>query len=81
MFRRDEKVKVMVKGPGWMKGEKLAIARDRVLTVVDAGGIPVGKEIAVRIERVVDGYIWRENESQSHLSQALLALNKKCGCG
>jgi len=55
MFRRDEKVKVMVKGPGWMKGEKLAIARDRVLTVVDAGGIPVGKEISVRIERVVDG--------------------------
>jgi uncharacterized Fe-S cluster-containing radical SAM superfamily enzyme len=45
----------MVKGPGWMKGEKLAIARDRVLTVVDAGVIPVGKEITVRIERVVDG--------------------------
>jgi uncharacterized Fe-S cluster-containing radical SAM superfamily enzyme len=55
IFRRDEKVKVMIKGPGWMKGEKLAIARDRVLTVVDAGGIPVGKEISVRIERVVDG--------------------------
>lgn len=55
IFRRDEKIKVMVKGPGWMKGEKLAIARDRVLTVVDAGGIPVGKEIYVRIERVVDG--------------------------
>jgi uncharacterized Fe-S cluster-containing radical SAM superfamily enzyme len=55
MFRRDEKVKVMVKGPGWMKGEKLAIARDRVLTVVDAGNIPAGKEISVRIERVVDG--------------------------
>jgi len=55
MFRRDEKVKVMVKGPGWMKGEKLAIAKDRVLTVADAGNIPAGKEILVRVERVVDG--------------------------
>lgn len=55
MFRRYEKVKVKVIGPGWMKGEKLAVARERVLTVVDAGNIPVGKEISVRIERVVDG--------------------------
>ena len=54
-FRRYEKVKVEVIGPGWMKGEKLAIARDRVMTIVDAGNIPVGKEISVRIERVVDG--------------------------
>jgi len=45
----------MVKGPGWMKGEKLAIAKDRVLTVADAGNIPAGKEILVRVERVVDG--------------------------
>ena len=55
MFKRNEKVKVKIIGPGWMKGEKLAIARDRVLTIVDAGNIPVGKEIRVRIERVVDG--------------------------
>jgi len=55
MFKRYEKVKVKVVGPGWMKGEKLAVARDRVLTVVDAGNIPSGKEISVRIERVVDG--------------------------
>ena len=55
MFRRYEKVKVEIIGPGWMKGEKLALARDRVLTIVDAGNIPVGKEISVRIERVVDG--------------------------
>ena len=38
-----------------MKGEKLALARDRIITIVDAGTIPVGKEISVRIERVVDG--------------------------
>lgn len=55
IFKRYEKVKVKIIGPGWMKGEKLAVARDRVLTVVDAGNIPAGKELSVRIERVVDG--------------------------
>ncbi|MDL5503896.1 MAG: hypothetical protein QSU88_11860, partial [Candidatus Methanoperedens sp.] len=55
MFKRNEKIKVKVIGPGWMKGEKLAVARDRVFTIVNAGNIPVGKEISVRIERVVDG--------------------------
>ncbi len=55
VFRRYEKVRVQVIGPGWMKGEKLAVARDRVLTIVDSSGIPAGKEVSVRIERVVDG--------------------------
>jgi len=55
MFRRYEKVKVKVIGPGWMKGEKLGVGRDRVLTIVDAGNVPAGKEVSVRIERVVDG--------------------------
>jgi uncharacterized Fe-S cluster-containing radical SAM superfamily enzyme len=55
VFKRYEKVKVMVVGPGWMKGEKLAVARDRVITIVDADSIPVGREVFVRMERVVDG--------------------------
>ncbi len=60
MFKRYEKVKVKIVGHGWMKGEKLAVARDRVLTVVDAERIPVRKELFVRMERVVDGvYIAR----------------------
>jgi len=60
VFKRYERVKVKVVGPGWMKGEKLAVARDRVITVVDADRIPVGKEVFVRMERVVDGiYIAR----------------------
>jgi uncharacterized Fe-S cluster-containing radical SAM superfamily enzyme len=43
-----------------MKGEKLAVARNRVLTIVDAERIPAGKEVLVRMERVVDGiYIAR----------------------
>jgi uncharacterized Fe-S cluster-containing radical SAM superfamily enzyme len=55
VFKRYEKVKVMVVGPGWMRGEKLAVARDRVITIVDADSIPVGREVFVRMERVVDG--------------------------
>jgi uncharacterized Fe-S cluster-containing radical SAM superfamily enzyme len=60
MFKRHEKVKVRIVGPGWMKGEKLAVARDRVLTVVDAERFPVGKDVFLRMERVGDGiYIAR----------------------
>jgi uncharacterized Fe-S cluster-containing radical SAM superfamily enzyme len=55
VFKRYEKVKVKVVGPGWMRGEKLAIARDRVITIVDADRIPIGAEVFVRMERVVDG--------------------------
>ncbi len=54
-FKRYERVKVKVVGPGWMKGEKLAVARDRVITIVDADRIPAGSEVFVRMERVVDG--------------------------
>lgn len=60
VFRRYERVKVKVIGHGWMKGEKLAVARDRVITVVDADRIPVRADVFVRMERVVDGiYIAR----------------------
>jgi uncharacterized Fe-S cluster-containing radical SAM superfamily enzyme len=54
-FKRYEKVKVKVVGPGWMTGEKLAVARDRVITIVDADRVRSGTEVNVRIERVVDG--------------------------
>jgi uncharacterized Fe-S cluster-containing radical SAM superfamily enzyme len=61
VFKRYERVKVKVVGPGWMKGEKLAVARDRVVTILDADRIPVGAEVFVRMERVVDGiYIARK---------------------
>ncbi len=62
VFRRYERVKVKVIGPGWMKGEKLAVARDRVITIVDADRILVGTDVFVRMERVVDGiYIARKS--------------------
>ncbi|MBU4491779.1 MAG: radical SAM protein [Euryarchaeota archaeon] len=60
VFRRHERVKVKVVGMGWMKGEKLAVARDRVITIVDAERIPIGADVYARMERVVDGiYIAR----------------------
>ncbi len=55
VFKRYEKVKVKIVGHGWMRGEKLAVARDRVITVVNADSIPIGREVYVRMERVVDG--------------------------
>jgi uncharacterized Fe-S cluster-containing radical SAM superfamily enzyme len=54
-FKRYEKVKVKVVGPGWMKGEKLGVSRGRVVTIVDADRVRSGTEVNVRIERVVDG--------------------------
>lgn len=53
-FRRFEKTWVKLVGPGLFKGEKLAVARGRVLTVVDAGDAPVGSTIRVRVVRVKD---------------------------
>ncbi len=61
VFKRHERVKVKVVGAGWMKGEKLAVARERVLTIVNADRVPVGAEVYVRMERAVDGiYIARQ---------------------
>jgi len=61
MFKRYERVKVKVVGPGWMQGEKLAVARDRVITIVGADRVPAGADEYVRMERVVDGiYIARQ---------------------
>lgn len=51
-FRRFEKVKMKVVGPGWLKGEKLAVARNRAITLVDAEHIPIGATVYARIIRV-----------------------------
>jgi uncharacterized Fe-S cluster-containing radical SAM superfamily enzyme len=50
-YRKFETVRVEVVGPGWLRGEKLAIARrrDRSLTLINAGEIPVGAKLKVRI--------------------------------
>ncbi|MEM2240468.1 MAG: radical SAM protein [Candidatus Bathyarchaeia archaeon] len=51
-FQKFEKVWVEVVGLGLFKGEKLGVARGRVLTVVDADEAPVGSKIRVRVLRV-----------------------------
>ncbi|MCS7385945.1 MAG: radical SAM protein [archaeon GB-1867-005] len=50
-FKRFEKVKVTVVGPGWLKGEKIATAKGRVITLVDADDIPIGVKVYARILR------------------------------
>jgi hypothetical protein len=50
-YRKFEKVKVEVVGPGWLKREKLAItlAKDRAVTLLNAEKIPVGARLKARI--------------------------------
>ncbi|MEM1513201.1 MAG: radical SAM protein [Candidatus Jordarchaeales archaeon] len=50
-YKRFERVSVRVVGPGWLKGEKLAVTSrgDRVLTLVGADHIPVGASLKARI--------------------------------
>jgi uncharacterized Fe-S cluster-containing radical SAM superfamily enzyme len=50
-YRKFETVKVEVVGPGWLRGEKLAVTsrRDRSLTLVNAGDISVGAKLKARI--------------------------------
>lgn len=54
VFRRFEKTWVKLVGPGLFKGEKLGVARGRVLTVVDAEEAPIGSRIRVKVIRVKD---------------------------
>lgn len=54
MFKRFEKVKARTIAPGWLKGQKLAIAKSRVITLVNAGEIPLEHKVTVRLLRVKD---------------------------
>jgi len=53
-FHKLEKVWVDIVSLGLFKGEKLGVARGRVLTVVDADEAPIGSKIKVRVLRVKD---------------------------
>jgi len=50
-YKRLEKVKVRVVGPGWLKGEKLAVTLrgDRAVTLVRAREIPLGAKVKARV--------------------------------
>ncbi len=56
--RRGEKVRARTVGPGWLRGESLAVLEsgDRTVTVVGAE-LPEGKDVKVRILRVRDGIL------------------------
>lgn len=50
-YKLLEKVQVKVVGPGWLKGEKLAVTSrgDRLVTLVGAEHVPVGATVRARI--------------------------------
>lgn len=55
-FRRFERVRLKIVGPGWLRGQWLAAARGRVVTVVGSeGDPPVGSGVPATILRVKDG--------------------------
>jgi len=56
-FSIGEKLYVETVNYGWLKNEKLAIARNRIITIVNAGNIPLNVEVKVEIVRVKDNII------------------------
>lgn len=50
-YRRSETIRVEVVGPGWLRGEKLAVTErgDRCVTLVRAEGLQVGAKLKARI--------------------------------
>jgi hypothetical protein len=52
-YGRFKTVRVKTVGPGWLKGEKLAVTNegDRSVTLVKAGKIPIGTRLKARILR------------------------------
>ncbi|HFC49289.1 MAG TPA: radical SAM protein [Thermofilum sp.] len=55
-FRRGETARVKVVGPGWLRNEWLAVARNRLVSVVGVeGSPPVGRGMRVEIISVKDG--------------------------
>lgn len=50
-YRKHERVRVRVVGPGWLKREKLAVTQkgDRSLTLINAEEVPVGAKLTARV--------------------------------
>ncbi len=55
--RAGSRVKLVVVGPGWLRGEKLAVTLDgsRLVTLVGARGVREGEQVLARIVRDKDG--------------------------
>lgn len=55
VYRRGERASVIVAGPGWLKGQCIAVGKGRVITVVGVKGeLDIGKKIKVRVLRNKD---------------------------
>ncbi|MEM2105092.1 MAG: radical SAM protein [Candidatus Bathyarchaeia archaeon] len=50
-YKKFEKIRVKVVGPGWLKREKLAVTQkgDRSLTLVNADEIPIGANVKAKV--------------------------------
>ncbi|MEM0084993.1 MAG: radical SAM protein [Candidatus Methanomethylicia archaeon] len=59
-FRKYEKIKVKTVELGFFKGQKLAVARDRAITIINANNIPIESKVYVRILRIKDNIIIAE---------------------
>ncbi len=55
IFRKLQKVKAELVGPGWMRNEMLGVAKGRVITVVNCDRFEVGDKVRVRILENKDG--------------------------
>ncbi|MHC1624710.1 MAG: radical SAM protein [Methermicoccaceae archaeon] len=49
VFKRGEGVWAHIVAEGWIRGERLAVAKDRVLTVVNAQHVPIDSKVHVKI--------------------------------
>jgi uncharacterized Fe-S cluster-containing radical SAM superfamily enzyme len=57
-YSRRERITVTVVGPGWFRGESLAVTRDRRWAVTIVGAeLPIGEEVNVRLLRVKDNIL------------------------
>lgn len=54
-FKRFERIKVDVVGPGWLKGEALGVARGRAVTLVSGDVLPPGRRVTATVIGVKDG--------------------------
>ena len=57
-MRKGEILTVKTVAPGWRRGEALATARGRVITVLDAPPVPLGSSLRVRIIRDRDNIFY-----------------------
>lgn len=48
VFERGEKIRAIVKAPGWMKNEMIAVSKDRCITVFDCDN-DIGDEVKIKI--------------------------------